>query len=1212
MVFSIVEGLRFRLPPLFWLLVFLCLPTFASSQFDNAADIASISIEPANNAHITYSDGTVTEAWPQSLGNNRETAFLASDFSGDGKDDIACIDFDDNDDATLFLTRSPGFSGADQETWTNELRASTNELTYYFVAGDFNGDVSSDMAAFYIDATGNDTDIFAKITFGPTGSSQTSGASDWSFPGERDSAFVPGRFLGTGASNDDISDVAAISDQGGGNFLAKIFIGPSGTHAVIDEWAFTRPTPDSAPVQFRGGDYNGDGDADIAAIFYDSVAGDYNARIVFGPDGASTEVWAFGVEDFVAFLGNDFDGDGIDDIAGVIQNVTTRDALISFGSSAGTVASTTIWNLVSVSTSITTFLDGKFHRPNFYSISGTVYQTGGVTGLANVTVSTDTGATTTTDANGDYILSDLPNGSYVVTPTKASYAFSPASDNVDISGASVSSIDFTATSNPTVHKISGRVTLINGITGVSGVTVSTNTGGTDVTDSNGDYEISALANGTHIVTPSGISGQTFDPTQRTVTINGGNQTGKNFTTSIPGTFSISGSVKFSDGGPIIGAVVSTGSHSATTNASGNYTISLVPPGSYTLSATLAGHNITSNNFSNPVIVLTSNLSNKKFLSSCASGFIRDGNSCVIEGEAPEAPTGLVASDGISPDHVVISWNAASGAQTYQLFRSRFNDETGLALGEPISNISFIDTTAVPGVDYYYKVLALNSFGQSDFSNTDLGFRSASVEDCDGDGVPDQQELLDGTGVCDAGSFVTTLKSPIFSSYNTFSSPNIFLELNSVGTKAVIGSISVFDIAGTLLATQAIHLNPFQEFDFSIHDLIDNDQTYGVVRVDFNDSTPGALLRGRISQYRPNDNGDGFDFAYSKELRNPTKGDTFAIANTIDPQGGGNIVLNWAEIVNTSDEPQTFTAESYDQDGNQVDDPITFTLRPNARRDFAGGHQFDQQGVYAIRFVPQDGAAEYLAGITRYGTDSLEARADVTYNFSTHIEARAGTGDVHYVTNTDIQGECWSQINWIEVLNTRSKDVDVTLIFRNLNGQEVARFTENLGPLAQRHFNASPILRSVSSGFVEIQSGEIDAIITQSSVYVYNCAGDQFQTAFSSQGRIPGKIKVIGSYNNFLNQNSFLRIINTNTQDTDVMISLFDLLGEERSEVIEQVASKFVRDYDLKDKSLFNTNPEEYGTIRINSNQPQEVVAETLRYRVKDDGNIDFGIPTLLY
>ena len=76
-----------------------------------------------------------------------------------------------------------------------------------------------------------------------------------------------------------------------------------------------------------------------------------------------------------------------------------------------------------------------------YSLSGTI--TYNSAGLSGVTVST-TGASATTDASGNYTLSGLVNGTYTVTPSMSGYTFSPASQSVTISGASVTGKNFTA------------------------------------------------------------------------------------------------------------------------------------------------------------------------------------------------------------------------------------------------------------------------------------------------------------------------------------------------------------------------------------------------------------------------------------------------------------------------------------------------------------------------------------------------------------------------------------------------------------------------------------------------------------------------------------------------------------------------------------------------------------------------------------------------
>lgn len=84
---------------------------------------------------------------------------------------------------------------------------------------------------------------------------------------------------------------------------------------------------------------------------------------------------------------------------------------------------------------------------------------------------------------------------------------------------------------PTTYTLSGTITTSTG-TALSGVTVST--GSTSATtNSTGAYTLSGLANGTYTVTPT-LSGYTFSPVNRSVTVNGANVTGQNFTGTASG------------------------------------------------------------------------------------------------------------------------------------------------------------------------------------------------------------------------------------------------------------------------------------------------------------------------------------------------------------------------------------------------------------------------------------------------------------------------------------------------------------------------------------------------------------------------------------------------------------------------------------------------------------------------------------------------------
>ena len=95
--------------------------------------------------------------------------------------------------------------------------------------------------------------------------------------------------------------------------------------------------------------------------------------------------------------------------------------------------------------------------------------------------------------------------------------------------------------------------------------------------------------------------------------------------------------------------------------------------------------------------------------------------------AISAPSGVSASDGTYMDKVTVAWNASSGATYYQVFRNTTNShsgETQLVGDQP--NSPFDDTTAIPGVDYYYWVKACNGGVCSDYSAVDLGWRDTAV------------------------------------------------------------------------------------------------------------------------------------------------------------------------------------------------------------------------------------------------------------------------------------------------------------------------------------------------------------------------------------------------------------------------------------------------------------------------------------------------------
>lgn len=79
--------------------------------------------------------------------------------------------------------------------------------------------------------------------------------------------------------------------------------------------------------------------------------------------------------------------------------------------------------------------------PSTYSISGTVSGVSATT----VTLSGPVARSSTTDSLGKFTFASLPNGSYVVAPSKSGYTFTPSTKSVTINGASVTGVNFTGT-----------------------------------------------------------------------------------------------------------------------------------------------------------------------------------------------------------------------------------------------------------------------------------------------------------------------------------------------------------------------------------------------------------------------------------------------------------------------------------------------------------------------------------------------------------------------------------------------------------------------------------------------------------------------------------------------------------------------------------------------------------------------------------------------
>ena len=191
----------------------------------------------------------------------------------------------------------------------------------------------------------------------------------------------------------------------------------------------------------------------------------------------------------------------------------------------------------------------------------------------------------TTDAAGAYSIPNAPAGTYTLTPSLTGYTFTPPSRSVTVTGAAITAQDFTAIA-PTYAvsgTVSGDVKL--------GVKLTLSAIGKSfeaTTDAAGAYSIPNAPAGTYTLTPS-LTGYTFSPPSRSVTVTGAAITAQDFTAIAP-TYAVSGTVSGDvKGGVKLTLSDSTKSFEATTDAAGAYSIPNAPAGTYTLTPSLTGY-----------------------------------------------------------------------------------------------------------------------------------------------------------------------------------------------------------------------------------------------------------------------------------------------------------------------------------------------------------------------------------------------------------------------------------------------------------------------------------------------------------------------------------------------------------------------------------------------------------------------------------------------
>ena len=117
-----------------------------------------------------------------------------------------------------------------------------------------------------------------------------------------------------------------------------------------------------------------------------------------------------------------------------------------------------------------------------------------------------------------------------------------------------------------------------------------------------------------------------------------------------------------------------------------------------------------------------------------------------------APTNVAATDGTYTNKVTITWSAATGATSYQVWRNTVDSSaTATQIGSP-SLTTIDDTSVTQDAVYFYWVKAVNAGGVSAFSSSNSGYAA---------NTPSSAIQFSDSGTWTVPAGVTTMKVELY-------------------------------------------------------------------------------------------------------------------------------------------------------------------------------------------------------------------------------------------------------------------------------------------------------------------------------------------------------------------------------------------------------------------------------------------------------------------
>ena len=463
-------------------------------------------------------------------------------------------------------------------------------------------------------------------------------------------------------------------------------------------------------------------------------------------------------------------------------------------------------------------------------------------------------------------------------------------------------------------------------------------------------------------------------------------------------------------------------------------------------------------------------------------------------------------------------------------------------------------------------------------------------DSDGDGVSDDQELLDGTNPNDPGSFKEILPTSWCSEWNGFVG---LFNVNEYTNKSVAShsiATTFYNIEGIAVGDGIFSVGATSQLDILIHDLVGwSPDSYGQVCTVVANTAQAGDIDGRAVVYKLRQQG-GFEFAYATPFSAGITGRQFVTFNTFQPSARPadmqNRIANWLQLINLGNTTASGVLNYFGQGGSLILSEAV-TLEGRGRRDISA-HRFGRDIVGLVEWVPNDNKARFSLRNVRYYYDNPDV-AD-TFDSALQIGARRGSGEL-----LGVALDAREQLAVLEIANTTAQEISVAIEFYSAAGESLQRVDVELSPHSSRHIIANAILNN-GLGAAILRGNKVQSVVAYALHYKRSTdLGIRSIYGVTAQQAIGTTYQ--GSYNTYLGQQCQLFMTNTSA---DMVNATIRILRLDATEIVPgealSIPPKGTVSYDLCAKDEAN----QYGLVTVVAGTAGSIVPTIVRIGANDD------------